>query len=60
MTCPRCDSARIEPWGASIRCAICGMSYDPNQDSATQSQQQSVPIPLLEDSQPFAFERAAA
>lgn len=68
MMCPRCDSARIERWGAGIRCAVCGMSYDPNQGpslglnqaSATQSREPGVPIPLLEDSQSFAFEKTAA
>ena len=67
MMCPRCDSARIERWGATIRCAICGMSYDPNhgpnpgpmQAAATQSREPSVPITLLEDSQSFAFEKTA-
>ena len=54
MVCPRCDSARIEHCGANIRCAICGMSYDPNSQSKAQSQ--SAPIPILENLQSPAFE----
>ena len=29
MVCPRCDRVRIERDGMVIRCAVCGMSYDP-------------------------------
>jgi ribosomal protein L37AE/L43A len=35
MVCPRCDRARIERDGAVIRCAVCGMSYDPSPDITT-------------------------
>ena len=44
MMCPRCDSARIERWGAGIRCAICGMSYDPNQESAPESREANLAL----------------
>jgi hypothetical protein len=37
MVCPRCDSARIERDGVVIRCAVCGMSYDPTRDLTAQS-----------------------
>ena len=54
MVCPRCESARIEHCGASIRCAICGLSYDPNLQ--TKVQPPSAPTPILENLQSPAFE----
>src|SRR5579864_881327 len=36
MVCPRCDRARIERDGAVIRCAVCGMPYDPTPDREAQ------------------------
>ena len=54
MVCPRCDSARIEHCGASIRCAICGLSYDPK--SVPKVPTQTIRIPLLDDPQSLAFE----
>jgi hypothetical protein len=32
MVCPRCDRAKIERYGESTRCAVCGLSYDPNEE----------------------------
>ena len=40
MVCPRCDRARIERAGLNTRCAVCGMSYDPNQQGPVQSRQE--------------------
>jgi ribosomal protein L37AE/L43A len=37
MVCPRCDRARIERDGAVIRCAVCGMSYDPRPNITTEA-----------------------
>ena len=45
MVCPRCDRARIERDGAVIRCAVCGMSYDPSPELATQSPQNGAALP---------------
>ena len=39
MVCPRCDRARIELDGSSIRCAVCGLSYDPNQELTAPSRE---------------------
>jgi hypothetical protein len=43
MLCPRCDRARIQRDGVSVRCAVCGMSYDPDQQ--LQSAQDTVALP---------------
>ena len=46
MVCPRCARARIEGNGVSSRCAVCGMSYDPNDEPNRPSQKQhSAPAP---------------
>lgn len=45
MVCPRCDRARIERDGAVIRCAVCGMSYDPTRDMAAQSPDSGAALP---------------
>jgi len=38
MVCPRCDRARIERDGVIMRCAVCGMSYDPNEETKTDTE----------------------
>lgn len=43
MLCPRCDRARIQRDGVSVRCAVCGMSYDPDQQ--VQSVQDTAALP---------------
>jgi hypothetical protein len=48
MVCPRCDRARIERNGSRIRCAVCGMPYDPDQIITTQSREQSAADPLYQ------------
>jgi rubredoxin len=55
MVCPRCSRARIEGSGVSIRCAICGMSYDPNDEPNGPSKKHSAPaartvLPVSADS----------
>jgi len=45
MVCPRCDRARIERDGTVIRCAVCGMSYDPSPDLRTQSAENGAALP---------------
>lgn len=30
MVCPRCSRARIERNGENVRCAVCGMDYNPS------------------------------
>jgi hypothetical protein len=45
MVCPRCDRARIERDGAVIRCAVCGIYYDPTRDMATQSPENGAALP---------------
>jgi hypothetical protein len=44
MVCPRCDRARIERAGLNTRCAICGMSYDPNQPGPVPSPQEETAL----------------
>ena len=41
MLCPRCHRARIERNGMTVRCAVCGISYDPNQKDPTAQAGQS-------------------
>jgi ribosomal protein L37AE/L43A len=45
MVCPRCERARIERDGAVIRCAVCGMSYNPSPDTTTQSLENGAALP---------------
>ena len=45
MVCPRCDRARIEHDGVMIRCAVCGMSYDPTPYVATQISEHDAALP---------------
>src|SRR5579864_3846477 len=33
MACPRCNRSRIERYGENTRCAVCGMPYNPNDES---------------------------
>ena len=45
MVCPRCDRAQIERDGVVIRCAVCGMSYEPSRDITTQSLENCAAVP---------------
>jgi len=45
MLCPRCSRARIERNGIAVRCAVCGMSYDPHTETLAPPQKQSSSAP---------------
>lgn len=60
MVCPRCDRARIERDGAVIRCAVCGMSYDPSPDITTQSLGNGASLPHWFAATAFVPNRSAA
>lgn len=60
MVCPRCDRARIERDGAVIRCAVCGMSYDPSPDIRSQSAENGAALPHWLAAAAFVPNRSAA
>jgi hypothetical protein len=45
MVCPRCDRARVERAGLNTWCAVCGMSYDPNQQRPNRSREEKTALP---------------
>ena len=45
MLCPRCHRVRIERNGVIVRCAVCGMSYDPNPQATAPSPKPGAPSP---------------
>jgi hypothetical protein len=49
MLCPRCERARIQRDGVSVRCAICGMSYDPDQQNRSAKDSAALPNWLPSD-----------
>ena len=60
MVCPRCDRVRIERDGAVIRCAVCGMSYDPTPDITPQCPDSDAALPHWLASAPLVPETPAA
>jgi ribosomal protein L37AE/L43A len=60
MVCPRCDRARIERDGAVIRCAVCGMSYDPSPEITTHLVEKGAALPHWVAAAAFVPERRAA
>lgn len=51
MGCPRCDRVRIERDGAGIRCAVCGMPYDPYQELSAEFCEGRAPLRCIEGTQ---------
>lgn len=45
MVCPRCARVRIERDGVLVRCAVCGMTYNPSQDLTIPASEHGAAVP---------------
>ena len=59
MLCPRCHQVRIERNGLIVRCAVCGMSYDPDQKDKTAQPGQSTAVSHWLPNGSFPLQRQA-